>query len=43
MENKPMSLLLIEDDEFECKKFKTYIETLNNVNKEFITEIDYTK
>lgn len=31
MENKPMSLLLIEDDEFECKKFKSYIETLNNV------------
>ena len=31
MENKPMSLLLIEDDEFECKKFKSYVETLNNV------------
>ena len=31
MENKPMSLLLIEDDEFECKKFKSYVETLDNV------------
>lgn len=37
MENKPMSLLLIEDDEFECKKFKTYIETLNNVKLVAIT------
>lgn len=31
MENKPMSLLLIEDDEYECAKFKSYIETLDNV------------
>lgn len=31
MENKPMSLLLIEDDEFECKRFKKYVETLDNV------------
>lgn len=31
MENKPMSLLLIEDDEFECKMFKSYIETQENV------------
>lgn len=31
MENKPMSLLLIEDDEFECKRFKDYIETQENV------------
>ena len=31
MENKPMTLLLIEDDEFECQKFKTYVETLDNV------------
>lgn len=31
MENKPMSLLLIEDDEFECKRFESYVETLDNV------------
>lgn len=31
MENKPMSLLLIEDDEMECKKYRAYVETLNNV------------
>lgn len=31
MENKPMSLLLIEDDEFECQRFKAYVETINNV------------
>lgn len=31
MENRPMSLLLIEDDEFECKNFKDYVETLENV------------
>ena len=31
MENKPMSLLLIEDDEYECARFKSYIETLDNV------------
>lgn len=37
MENKPMSLLLIEDDEFECKKFKSYVETLNNVKLVGIT------
>ena len=37
MENKPMSLLLIEDDEFECRKFKSYVETLNNVKLVGIT------
>lgn len=31
MENKPMSLLLIEDDEFECQKFEKYIEKLDNM------------
>lgn len=31
MENKPMTILLIEDDEFECQKFKSYIETLDTV------------
>ena len=31
MENKPMTILLIEDDEFECKRFKTYVETQENI------------
>ncbi|MGN1301757.1 MAG: response regulator, partial [Clostridia bacterium] len=31
MENKPMTILLIEDDELECQKFKSYIETVDNV------------
>ena len=31
MDNKPMSILIIEDDEFECQKFKSYIETQENV------------
>lgn len=31
MENKAMTVLLIEDDEFECQRFKTYVETLDNV------------
>ena len=31
MENKPMTILLIEDDEFECQKFKSYVETIDNV------------
>lgn len=31
MENKAMALLLIEDDELECQKFKTYVETLDTV------------
>lgn len=31
MENKPMTILLIEDDEFECQRFKTYVETIDNV------------
>lgn len=31
MENKPMTVLLIEDDEFECEKFKAYVETMENV------------
>lgn len=37
MENKPMSLLLIEDDEYECKRFKNYIETQENVKLVGIT------
>ena len=31
MENKPMSILLIEDDNFECDRFKAYVETSQNV------------
>lgn len=31
MDNRPMSLLLIEDDEFECERFKNYTESLENV------------
>jgi len=31
MDNRPMSLLLIEDDEFECERFKEYAESLENV------------
>lgn len=31
MESKPMTLLLIEDDEYECQKFSTYVETVENV------------
>lgn len=37
MENKPMLLLLIEDDEYECKRFKAYIETQENVKLVGIT------
>lgn len=37
MENKPMSILLIEDDEFECEKFKVHVETLENVKLVGIT------
>jgi len=37
MENRSMSLLLIEDDEFECKKFKAYAESLDNVKLVGIT------
>lgn len=32
MENKPMSILIIEDDEFECQKFKAYIDIQEEVN-----------
>lgn len=31
MEKKTMSILLIEDDEIECQKFKSYTETLEGV------------
>ena len=31
MENRPMSLLLIEDDELECERFKNYVESIENV------------
>lgn len=37
MENKAMTVLLIEDDEFECQRFKTYVETLDNVKLVGIT------
>lgn len=37
MENKPMSLLLIEDDEYECKRFKEYVEIQENVKLVGIT------
>lgn len=37
MENRPMSLLLVEDDEFECKNFKAYVESLDNVKLVGIT------
>ena len=30
MEKKAMSILLIEDDELECEKFKSYTETIEN-------------
>lgn len=30
MEDKPMSILLIEDDEVECERFKSYVETTQN-------------
>ncbi len=31
MEDKPMSLLLIEDDELECQNYKNYIESIEGV------------
>ena len=31
MENKPMTILLIEDDEIECQKYKSYVETVENI------------
>lgn len=31
MDSKPMTILLIEDDEFECKRFELYVQTLDNV------------
>lgn len=37
MENRPMTVLLIEDDEFECQRFKTYVETIDNVKLVGIT------
>lgn len=37
MENKPMSILLIEDDEFECQRFKEYVETQENVKLVAVT------
>ena len=37
MENRPMSLLLIEDDEYECKSFKAYIDSLDNAKLVGIT------
>lgn len=37
MVNKPMSILLIEDDEFECKKFDNYVETNPNIKLVGIT------
>ena len=30
MADRPMSILLIEDDEFECENFKNYIQNLND-------------
>lgn len=37
MKERPMSLLLIEDDEIECQNFKTYVENIENVKLVGIT------
>ena len=37
MENRPMSLLLLEDDETECEKFNSYVETVSNAKMVGIT------
>ena len=37
MNDKPMSILLIEDDELECKKFKAYTESIGNAKVVAIT------
>lgn len=37
MNDKPMSVLLIEDDELECQKFKAYTESTGNVKVVAIT------
>ncbi len=37
MEKKAMSILLIEDDELECEKFKSYTETIENAKVVAVT------
>lgn len=37
MENKPMRILLIEDDEIQCNKFKNYVSTRNDIKLVAIT------
>ena len=37
MKNKPMTVLILEDDEIECKKFKTYEEKNSNMKIVAIT------
>ena len=37
MEKKPMSILLIEDDELECEKFKAYTDTIENAKVVAVT------
>ncbi len=37
MENKPMRILLIEDDEIQCNRFKNYVSTRNDIKLVAIT------